>query len=244
MTGPPPGVPTRTPTRRIAILQSNYIPWKGYFDLIDRVDEFFLYDEVQYTRGDWRNRNRVKTPDGLKWLTIPVEFSGHDLRAIHDVRVADGRWARKHWTTLANCYARAPHFRDYAPAVEALYDAAAGEDHLSAVNRTFLVGLCRLLGITTAIRSTSDYELGEGRTSRLVELCRQVGATRYLSGPAAKAYIDDRLFDAAGVEVEYMDYSGYPEYPQLYPPFEHGVSVLDLLFNTGPDAPRYLRGAR
>lgn len=240
---------TRTPTRRpksrqVAILQSNYIPWKGYFDLIDRVDEFFLYDEVQYTRGDWRNRNRVKTPDGLKWLTIPVEYSGHELRAIHDVRVVDGRWARKHWTTLANCYARAPHFREYAPAVEALYELAAHQDRLSGVNRLFLDGICELLSITTVIRSTSEYDLGEGRTARLVELCRQVGATSYLSGPAAKAYIDDRLFTDAGVELEYMDYSGYFEYPQLFPPFEHGVTVLDVLFNTGPDAVRLFKAGR
>jgi WbqC-like protein len=224
-------------------VQSNYVPWKGYFDLIGSVDEFILYDDVQYTRRDWRNRNRIKTPNGLLWLTIPVEVKGKYHQRIRDVAISDSSWAHTHWRTLQHHYARAECFREMQPQVEAWYDRAAGLAMLSEVNEHFLRVVCGALGIGTAITRSSDYALSEGRSERLLDLCRQAGATTYLSGPSARGYLDQAMFEAAGVAVEWMDYGGYREYPQLHPPFEHGVSVLDLLFNTGSAARGYLKSA-
>jgi len=228
-------------SKRVAILQSNYIPWKGYFDLIRRVDEFILFDSVQYTRRDWRNRNLIKTNDGLKWLTIPVNVKGQFLQRINETTVNDSTWAATHWKTIRNQYARAPFFAQYDQLFSDLYAEAEKMDHLSDINTLFIRAVCNLLGIKTVLSHDTDYAIPEGKNERLLGLCQQAGATLYLSGPAAKSYLDETLFRDQGIEVEWMDYSGYPEYPQLHPPFEHGVTVLDLLFNTGDEASKYLR---
>jgi hypothetical protein len=229
-------------TKRIAIVQSNYIPWKGYFDMIRRVDEFILFDDMQYTRRDWRNRNRIKTPSGVQWLTIPVQVKGKYFQAINETRVDGSAWAREHWRTLAHNYGRAPYFKEYAPALEHLY-MTLGEEFLSRINYLFLRHVCDLLGIKTAITWSTDYRPTEGKTERLISLCKQAGATEYLSGPAARCYIQEELFVREGIGLSYMDYTGYPEYRQLFPPFEHAVTVLDLLFNEGPDARKYMLAA-
>lgn len=225
----------------MAIVQSNYIPWKGYFDMIAAVDEFILYDDVQYTRRDWRNRNLIKSPAGLHWLTIPVEVKGKYHQRVRDVVVSDVSWPRTHWRALMHNYARAEHFRRLAPLVERWYAAAGELKQLTEVNELFLRSICDVLGIGTRITRSSDYTLTEGRSERLLDLCAQAGATTYLSGPMARSYLDESLFEAAGVSVRWMSYEGYPEYPQLNPPFEHGVSVLDLLFNTGDVARSYMQ---
>jgi len=216
-------------------VQSSYIPWKGYFDMMQRVDEFILYDDAQYTRRDWRNRNQIKTKDGLLWLTIPVEVKGRYDQPIKDVRISDVHWADRHFKTIVGAYARAPHFRDYRDALEALYRGAVST-RLSDVNRRFLEGIAGLLGISTRLSWSMDYRLPEGRVERLIGLCQQAGATTYVSGPSARDYMDPAVFAAAGIELAYMDYTGYPEYPQLYPSFTHQVSVVDLLLNAGPAA--------
>jgi WbqC-like protein len=238
--------------KRVAIVQSNYIPWKGYFDLIAAVDEFILFDEVQYTRRDWRNRNRIKTRNGPLWLTIPVAVKGNYSSPIRDITVSDPGWNVKHWRTLRTTYARAHRFRDMEPRVEELY-LGCQEERLSEINRRFLEAICGWLDIGTPLRWSWEYpaaELGVNesetrerdgtRTRRLAEICAQAGAAIYLSGPAAKAYLRPEPFAEHGIEVEYFDYSGYPEYEQLHPPFDHHVSVVDLLFNTGSDARRHL----
>jgi hypothetical protein len=225
--------------KRVAVLQSSYIPWKGFFDLMRRVDEFILYDDVQYTRRDWRSRNQIKTKDGLLWLSIPIEVKGKYFQAIKDVQIAGTEWRDRHFKSIVSAYGRAPYFHEYRDALEDLYRGATSL-RLSEVNRRFLAGLSGLLGIETRLSWSMDYELPEGRVERLVALCRQAGATFYLSGPAAKSYIDEKLFRAAGVDLGYMDYTGYPEYPQLHPPFTHHVSVIDLLVSVGPAATEYL----
>jgi len=222
-------------TKTVAIVQSSYIPWKGYFELIARSDEFILFDDVQYTKRDWRSRNRIKTRDGLQWLTIPVNVSGRFFQPIKAVTIAEHGWNERHWKTIAASYARAPYFAEYRDRVEQLYCDATDES-LSVVNHRFIVGLCDLLGIQTRITWSMDYHVVDGKTERLVDLCRQAGATRYLSGPSARAYIDPKLFDQAGVALEFVDYDGYKEYAQLFPPFEHGLSVIDVLFNVGAAA--------
>jgi len=228
--------------KTVVILQSNYIPWKGYFDLMHDADEFILFDDRQYTRQDWRNRNQVKAGSGRQWLTIPVV--GKFGQRIDETMIADRAWASGHWNRLAQLYRRAPHFRSYADQVEALYRAAANEPMLSLVNRLFLQGIGNLLGLNTRLRWSSEFPSVEGKTEVLVALCKTTGATRYVSGPAAREYIEEDLFDQAGIELLFKSYAGYPEYSQLYPPFAHGVTILDLLFNIGPDAPWYIWGWR
>jgi hypothetical protein len=227
--------------KRVAIVQSCYIPWKGYFDLINLVDEFILYDDRQYTRRDWRNRNRIKTAQGTQWLTIPVEVKGRYEQRIDETMISDPHWNSLHWKTLQHAYSAAPHFDEYAETFSSLY-AGIDDRRLSAVNRAFLEKICMALGIETALSWSTDYGANGTKTDRLVSLCQAAGATVYLSGPSAKEYMDESLFVEAGIELEYMDYFGYPEYPQLHPPFEHEVTVLDLLFNTGPEAPAFMKG--
>lgn len=229
------------PAKTVAIVQSNYIPWKGYFDLVNLADELILLDHVQFTRRDWRNRNRIKSPAGPRWLTIPVEVKGRYHQRIDETRVAGPDWAARHWRTIAGAYAGAACFDHHAGALERLYAEAAEEVLLSRINHRFLTAICGLLGIDTALSWSTDYEVTGRRTELLVALCRQAGATTYLSGPAARAYLDESAFAAAGVAVGWMDYGGYREYPQVHPPFVHEVSVVDLLLNTGPDAAQYLR---
>ena len=226
--------------KSIAIVQSNYIPWKGYFDLINRVDEFVLYDDTQYTRRDWRNRNRIKTSNGLIWLTVPVQVKGNYFQAIKDTRINDPNWPEKHWSTLGHSYSKAEFFDTYRPILEPLY-LECREKYLSKVNHRFLSAICDILDITTPITWSMDYPPAEGKSERLLAICEASGANHYLSGPAAKDYLDEELFRQAGVEVEWMDYSGYPEYSQLHGPFEHGVTVMDVIFNEGPNATRFMK---
>jgi WbqC-like protein family len=228
-------------TKRVAIVQSCYIPWKGYFDLINQVDHFLLYDDAEYSKNTWRNRNRVKTASGTHWLTIPVAYSGRSRQRIDEVRVSDMRWSGRHWKTLRQSYGRAPHFERYAPALEELY-LRLDEMRLSVINRRFIEHICLLLGIETTISWTSDLQ-SEGATSteRLAQLCAAVGADVYLSGPAAQGYLDLDHLERAGIEVAWMNYDDYPTYPQLHPPFDHAVTTLDLLFSVGPEAPHYLK---
>lgn len=227
--------------KTIAIIQSNYIPWKGYFDIIRMCDEFMLFDEAQYTRRDWRNRNKIKTPQGPQWLTIPVQVKGKFHQRIDETFVSDGSWVSEHLKSIKHNYARAAHFKDVYPLLEDLYQRANGISRLSDVNYTILRGLSDLLGIKTPLTWSTDYQSVEGKTDRLISLCQQANADEYLSGPSAKSYMDEALFQAAGIKLTYLDYSGYPEYPQVHPPFDHGVSVIDLLLNVGiADAPRYM----
>jgi WbqC-like protein family len=228
--------------KSVAIVQSSYIPWKGYFDLIASVDEFVLYDDRQFTRRDWRNRNRIKTPQGTQWLTIPVETKGRYEQRIDETLVGDPRWAERHWDTIVHNYARAPYFREYRDVLEQLYRSAT-DRRLSAINRHFLEAIAPLLGIRTTFSWSTDYEAEGTKSERLVSLCRATGATEYVTGPTARSYLDETLFEDAGIRVSWFDYSGYPEYEQLYPPFEHAVTVLDLILCTGPDARSYMKTA-
>ena len=226
--------------KTIAAVQSNYIPWRGYFDLINSVDEFILYDDVQYTIRDWRNRNVIKTSSGPLWLTIPVQVKGKYLQKIKDTRISDPTWRRRHWASIVHSYSRAKYFPVHKELFEELY-LQADDKLLSEINYRFIVAICRILGIATTISWSMDYNLIGDKTERLVHLCQQAGATAYLSGPLAKAYLDEELFRKEGIVVSYMDYSGYREYTQLYPPFRPQLSIIDLLFNEGPQATNYMK---
>jgi hypothetical protein len=230
--------PSGEPSKRVAILQSSYIPWKGYFDIINKVDEFILYDDSQYTTNDWRNRNRIKTAQGPIWLTIPIRRAWP--QRIDEARVSDPTWALRHWRSIVQNYSRTPYFELYRDAFERLYTGPLPE-LLSEINFILMKAVCEALGITSRISWSTDYAATGGKTERVVTLCRAASATAYLSGPSARAYLTPELFDRAGIDLQYMDYSGYPEYEQPYPPFEHQVSILDLLFCAGERAPLYMK---
>lgn len=229
--------------KKVAIVQSNYIPWKGYFDLIASVDEFILYDDMQYTRRDWRNRNRIKTAQGVQWLTIPVKVKGKYHQTIRETETEDAAWTSNHWSTLAQSYRRAPHFAEIAAWLEPLYRADPPL-LLSAVNRRFIEAICAYLGIATPITNSWDYPMIEGKSERLADLCAKAGGSEYVSGPSAKGYIEERAFTERGLRLTWFDYAGYPAYPQLWGEFVHEVTILDLLFNCGKDARFHLRRAR
>jgi hypothetical protein len=225
--------------KKIAILQSNYIPWKGYFDMIAAVDEFILYDDMQYTRRDWRNRNQIKTPQGVQWLTVPVMVKGKYHQKIRDTEIDGTDWALTHWKALAQNYRRAPHFDEIAKWLEPLYLKTF--TNISELNRHFIEAVCSYLGVKTKITNSWDYNLIDGQTERLADLCLQAGGAEYISGPAAKGYIDEKVFADMGIKLTWFDYAGYNEYPQLWGDFSHGVTILDLLFNCAKDASRYMR---
>lgn len=234
---------TRVAPKRVAILQSNYIPWKGYFDIINMVDEFVIYDSVQYTKRDWRNRNKIKTPNGTMWLSIPVVVRGKYTQNINEAQVLDQKWRSKHFNSFEHHYAKAAHYADYRDDLRRLY-LETDDVYLSMINYRFMSAICAMLGIATRLSWSSDYALtADDPSERLLELCVQSGADTYLSGPSAKAYLNERIFQEQGVAIEYMDYTGYPDYPQLYPPFDPAVSVLDLILNTGHDAWRYMKSS-
>lgn len=224
--------------KTLAVSQSNYIPWKGYFDIINKADEFILYDDMQYTKNDWRNRNMIKTSSGPQWLTIPVRQENLH-QTINQTQTTNSRWQSKHWKSIQHNYHKAPYFKDYAPLFEELY-ARTDETFLSRINYNFLMTVIRILGIQTKISWSSDYTLTGERVERLINLCRQTGSDTYLSSPAGKNYINVQDFHDQNIEILWMEYSGYPEYNQFYPPFTHQVSILDLIFHTGPDAAKHM----
>jgi hypothetical protein len=227
--------------KKAAILQSSYIPWKGFFDIINDVDEFVLFDDVQYTKRDWRNRNRIKTSQGVRWLSIPVNVKGNFFEKIKDMRVANHEWARDHYLSIYHAYSKAPFFPVYKDRLHDLYNEAEKLDSLSEINYLFLRSICQILSIETRLSWSSDYELEDGKSERLLSICRQVGADTYVSGPSARDYLQQPLFDAEGVRVTWFNYDGYPEYPQPYPPFDHHVSIIDLILQTGPDASKHMK---
>ena len=227
---------------RICIIQSCYIPWKGFFDLIGRCDEYVIYDSAQYVKRHWHNRNRIKTAAGVAWLSIPVLTKGRFDQPIDQAEI-EKPWADKHWRALELAYRRAPFFEQLAPIVKAWYERADRETRLSEVNAIFLHGIAGLLGLKTRMVQDIAYPAQGASTERLLGIVRAAGADCYLSGPSARGYFDEPMFRAAGVTPEWMSYEGYPEYPQLHGGFEHAVTALDLLFNTGTEAPRYMSAA-
>lgn len=228
--------------KTVVVLQSSYIPWKGYFDLIHDADLFIFYDDVKFTKNDWRNRNRIKSAQGAHWLTIPVG-SGNS-RLIFEVAIEGPKWQEKHWKTLCANYSKCKHFQTYRTFFEDFY-LGCKWTNLSELNQYLIRTIAyKFLGLATEFRDSREYDASGKKLDRLLDLIVEAGATRYVSGPSAKDYIDLSRFVESGIELGWKDYSGYPEYPQRFPPFDHGVSVLDLLFNVGPNAPWYIWGWR
>lgn len=229
--------------KNVIITQSNYIPWKGYFDAISISDEFVVYDDMQYTKRDWRNRNLIKTQQGLKWITIPVEVKGNFFQKINETKIADKNWNKQHWDILKQAYSKSKKYSETKDFVENLYRSISF-DYLTDVNVHFITEICAYLKIDINLKMSSDFVLNEERSQRLLDICLELNATDYYSGPAAKAYMDEKIFEEAKIGVHYLDYSNYLEYEQLNPPFEHGVSILDLIFNEGEDSYKFLKNKK
>ncbi|WP_010262480.1 WbqC family protein [Treponema primitia] len=228
--------------KRVAVLQSNYLPWKGYFDIIHDVDIFIFYDDLQYTKNDWRNRNKVVTPNGLKWLTIPVGTNKH--RLVIDVVFTDGKWQKDHFNKICTCYEKAPFFKTYENFFKEIYLGTSWK-YLYELNRYLIKQIaCEFLGIKTKFADSRDFEAHGIKHEKLLNLLISADCTTYVSGPAAKNYIIEEDYKNVGIEIVWKDYSGYPEYPQIGKTFEPYVSIIDLLFNVGPAAPYYIWGWR
>jgi hypothetical protein len=228
--------------KKVAIIQSNYIPWKGYFDIIHDVDLFVFLDDVQYTVRDWRNRNKIKTHQGTRWLTVPVGKKRD--RLIHEVDIVDESWGKKHWNLLRQSYSKSPYFERYQDFFEQVYLETTWIN-LSELNQFLTKKISQdFLGITTKFIDSREYNAQGEKLARLLDLLIKTEAEYYVTGPAAKDYIVDERVESLGIVLHYKDYSGYPEYTQLFPPFEHAVTILDLLFNCGPDAPFFIWGWR
>jgi len=226
--------------KKVAILQSNYIPWKGYFDIIASVDEFIIFDEMQFTKRDWRNRNLIKTPSGKQWLTVPVKTKDKFHQKICETEIDGVDWKKKHLDTIKQNYSRANFFKEIYQLIEPIY-CQTNHLLLSDLNLELIQSICGYLKINTKISSSSNFSLADKKTDRLVSLCKASGANIYLSGPSALNYIEESKFTHANIELEWFDYSKYPSYPQLWGDFEHEVSILDLLFNCGESAVNFLK---
>ncbi len=225
-------------SKTVGMTQSNYIPWKGYFDYINSVDEFYFYDDVQYTKQDWRNRNKIKTPNGIEWLSVPV--GSKRSRLIYEVEISQSNWQKSHWGKIRQSYQKSPYFKMYKDFFDEIYLGTTWTN-LSDMNQTMTQRIAsELLGITTKFGDSRAYHLTGDKAERYIPMLKEIGCTTYVSGPSAKDYLTEEMMANEGIKLEWMNYDGYPQYPQPYPPFEHSVTVLDLLFNTGPDAQKYM----
>jgi len=224
----------------LAILQPGFLPWLGFFDQMIRSDIFVLYDDVQFDKHGWRNRNRIKTANGVAWLTVPVRHGGLHGQSIRDVRIDNSKqWARKLVATVRQAYARAPHCEPYVGQLAEVL--AEPWESLLDLDVQVMDLMARWLDVGTQMVKASDLGIQGTQSGRLVEICRHFGADRYLSGDAAKTYLDDQLFDKAGIEVVWQDYV-HPRYPQLHGEFVPYMSALDLVLNMGPESPQVVRG--
>lgn len=223
---------------RFAVSQSNYIPWIGYFDLISQVDVFVIYDTVQYTKNDWRNRNRILSQAGPIWLTVPVNHQS-STQLINETLIANQKWQRKHWMSIEQSYKKSPFFEMYRSGIKVFYEQEW--TLLSELNRYLILHLVQLLGIDTKIICSSELAHCGDKNSRLISFAKQLDSNSYISGPAAKSYIDLEKFKQSSIDINWIDYSGYEPYQQCFDGFVSNLSVLDLLFNIGPDAMNYLK---
>lgn len=228
--------------KKIAILQSNYIPWKGVFDMINEVDEFVFFEDVQFTNRDWRTRNLIKTPNGNIWLSVPIKKAPRDTM-IYDIEISQQEnWQNKHYETLKRCYSKATYFDDYHWVLKKIYLDKQWRN-LSEFNIYVTKLLSEVLGINTVFVNSRDLNTIGTKDDKLLNICKKLNANHYLSGPAAKDYIEVEKFSSNNIELKYIEYN-YPEYDQRFSEFDHHVSILDLLFNTGDKAYWYIWGWR
>ncbi len=226
-------------TVKVVVLQSNYLPWIGYFDLIDRADICVFYDDVQYTKNDWRNRNKILTKRGLEWITVPA---GQSIsRLINQVTLQDSDWQEQHYRKIANAYDIRATDSWGLDLLHSLYLSRQWTG-LSELNQETIKLISRnYLNIKTHFDTSINYDLQGKGESRLLSLLRQIKATHYLSGPAGRNYLNSNRFEEAGVALEFFNYPDYSEYEQIAKPFTPKVSIIDLLLNIRTSSGTYLR---
>lgn len=212
--------------------------------MINMVDEFVIYDDAQYTKRDWRNRNLIKTKDGLKWLTIPVEVKNKYKQIIRDTKISEKEWTNKHLKIIQYNYSKAECFSEMFGWINGVYRQCENKHFLSDINLFIIKEIAGFLGIKTKISFSSDYKIEGDRSQKIINICLQSGAKEYLTGPAAKSYLNTTAFYKDGIKVIWMTYTDYKEYPQLYPPFIHEVSIFDLLLNMGTNSTGYLNSSK
>jgi hypothetical protein len=224
--------------KKIAIIQSNYIPWKGYFHIIQNVDHFVFLDTAQFTTRDWRNRNRIKTPEGLKWLTIPT--NGTQSMMINEVKIDNSTdWRKKHLNALEKNYKKCIFFKQYFELLQNILMRKNWEN-LSNLNQLLIKEITGMLCIKTNFSDSRELELLEGKNEKIISIIHQLDGDFYLTGPSAKSYINPELFQKNNIKLEYMDYSNYPVYSQSWGEFAHNVTIFDLLFCEGQDSPKFI----
>ncbi|HWY37017.1 MAG TPA: WbqC family protein [Bacteroidia bacterium] len=217
--------------KKAVILQSNYIPWKGYFDLIHDADIFIFYDVVKYTKNDWRNRNTIYTKNGKQWLSIPIEASAVKL-TINEVEIKDQNWIENHYKSLSLGYKKAPYFNQLDELLSDYYTNYRWK-LLSDFNQYIIKDISKRLGLITIFRNAEEFNLEGNKIEKLINILKEVNATTYITGPAAKDYLNgmENLFTESGISLEYKAYPAYPAYRQLTEPFENSISILDLVAN-------------
>lgn len=216
---------------RLIVLQPGYLPWLGFFDQMAKSDVFVYYDDVQFDKHGWRNRNRIKGPQGPVWLTVPVLHKGRMGQSIVDVEIDNTvNWGRKHIESTRQFYSRAPFTKTYLPQLEELLGRTWS--HLWELDLAVVELFCGWMGLSRPVYRSSQLGIGGERNERLLALCQHFGADQYLSGSAARCYLDEALFERHGIAVQWHDYV-HPVYTQQNGPFEPYLSVLDLLLNCG-----------
>ncbi len=226
---------------KAAIIQSNYLPWKGYFDIIHDVDTFVFLEDVQYTKNDWRNRNKLKTPSGTEWITVPV--SGDIHKKIFETKINYSQnWAIKHRKMINANYAASEYYDTYKGEILEIYSKKF--ETVSELNIYAIKKISKILDINTEFINSTTLDTCGTKDDKVIEICKQIDADEYLTGPSAKTYIVNEKFEKAGITLEYKNYSGYLEYPQLWGNFNHLVSIIDLIFNCGEKTPDYIWGWR
>ena len=222
------------PVNRVVALQPSYLPWIGYFEQMERADQFVFLDNVQFTRRDWRNRNKIRTNEGWAWLTVPVQQKNRYTQLLKETRIDNStNWSKKHCETIRLNYSRAPFFEVYYPYFESIYGK----------QWEFLLDLCygtteylkEVLNITTPTSKSSNLPLEGAKAGLILNLCQQMGATHYLTGGLARDYLSQEDFSRKGIELEYQEYN-HPKYSQRYPGFIPNLSLIDLLFNVGDES--------
>ena len=225
---------------KIIITQSNYIPWKGYFTTMKKATHIILYDDAQYTRRDWRNRNKIITQKGPTWLTIPIDVKGKFDQKVNEAKVKNNQWPIDHWNKIRENYKKAPCFKQYSKYFEDIYLKQLPKyEYLSDINRIMLKECINLLDIKIEVLDSRDFDIRGGKTGKLINICKDLEANEYFTGPAAKGYMEESLFDENNIKLTYYDLENFPEYKQMWKGFSHHVSILDMFFNLGDETNKY-----
>lgn len=225
---------------RIIVTQSNYIPWKGYFTTMKKATHIVLYDDMQYTKRDWRNRNKIITPSGPKWISVPVITKGRFHQKINETVIDNPDWNISHWNLIEQNYRLSPYFEQYGNIFKNIYLKELNNvEYLSEINRIILKRVIDLLNIDIEIIDSRELDLRGDKTEKLVNVCKDLNAVEYFTGPAAKNYINEECFTSQNIKISYYDLDGFPEYNQLWDGFDHYVSVIDMFMNLGSDTEKY-----